>query len=415
MACVAFHPDGSRVITCGGDGVIWVWAVTEVGPVTQVGKLEPTTRSGSLNSIAPLSSVAYSHNGKLIASAGADGVTHVWDAQSFTEIRGFRAHTDWVTAVTFTPDDNAILSASVDKTVRSFELTRQNSSSSVTHTGPIQCIAVSRDGQFVATGSNDKTVKIWNLATGQLLTTLAGSTDRVNAVSFGAKNELVSAGDDQQLRWWSIETGRELRSVKTGGTIFNLAHNDGNWAVVWNRDREKFTSFERYSNDGKGLSEVYETGREISCAILSADASLGISGGEDGTVRIWNLQSKERVGGDWPVSTHKLVDLAITTDNKTMITIDAHGDVKVADVAKRAAGETIKAVKGTVAGLVVSPTNDKFATLAVEGEVKAWSLTGQELRTWKLNTSPATAVFTSDGKKLIVGNKDGSVFVLDVP
>ncbi len=415
VACVSFHPDGSRVISCGGDGVTRIWAVTEAGPVTLVGKLEPTVQSGGPNTIAPLSSVVYSHNGKLIATAGADGVTHVWDAQSLAEIRGFRAHTNWVTAVTFTPDDNAILSASVDKTVRSFELTRQNSSTAVTHTGPIQCVAVSRDGQLVATGSNDKSVKIWTLATGQLLTTLAGSTDTVNAVSFGAKNELVSAGDDQKLRWWSIETGRELRSVKAGGTIFNIAQKDGNWAVVWNRDREKFTSFEQFTNDGKALTAVNDSGREISCAILSADATLGIAGGDDGVARIWNLQTKDRVGGDWPISTHKLVDLAVTTDNKMLITIDSRGDVKVADIAKRAAGETIHAVKGTVAGLVVSPTNDKFATLAVEGDVKAWSLTGQELRTWKLNTSPATAVFTPDGKKLIVGNKDGSVFVLDLP
>ena len=64
--------------------------------------------------------------------------------------------------------------------------------------------------------------------------------------------------------------------------------------------------------------------------------------------RIWNLQTKDRVGGDWPVSTLKLVDLAVTTDNKMLIAIDARGDVKVADIAKRVRElDAAKGVSGT--------------------------------------------------------------------
>jgi WD40 repeat protein len=132
-------------------------------------------------------------------------------------------------------------------------------------------------------------------------------------------------------------------------------------------------------------------------------------------VRVWDLGQKDRVGGDWPLFKEAVGDLALTPDKKTLIAIDATGTVKVADVAKREVGKTFPAVDGTVAGLVVSPTGDRFATLSAEGEVKAWGLDGQELRSWKLPTAPGAAAFTPDGKKLVTGNADGTAYVLELP
>lgn len=415
VAGVAFHPDGTKIATAGGDGMIRVWAIPDAGPPTQVGKFEPPSRTGAPASMAPVTAVAYSADGRLLASAGADSVTRVWDAQTGTELRGFRGHTDWVTAAAFAPDGRAVISAGADKAVRVFELARQETAAASGHVLPIRCIAVSRDGKFAATGAEDRTVKVWDLSTGKEIATLTGAAEPVNAVGFVGPNEVIATGDDGRVRWWTVSPAKEVRTAPTGKAFNMTVAADGKAAVVWTRKGEKHTGFEVFGRDGAVLTVVNEKGRDITCATLSADGTLAVSGDAGGGLWVWDLTTKERVGANWPLFQKAVADLALTPDKKTLIAIDAAGTVKVADLAKRSAGEPIKAVAGEVAGVVASPTGDKFATLSAAGEVKVWDLGGKELRAWKLPTAPAAAAFAPDGKKLVTGNKDGTAYVLDLP
>jgi WD40 repeat protein len=234
-------------------------------------------------------------------------------------------------------------------------------------------------------------------------------------IGFAGPNELVSAGDDGRVRWWSISPAKELRSTPTG-KVFNMAvAADGKVAVVWTRRNEKHSGFEVFSPTGVSTTQVAEKGRDLTCAVLSTDGTLAVSGGEDGVARIWDLAAKDRLGADWPLFNGTLADLALTPDRKSLIAIDINGTVKIGDVAKRSTGEPIKAVTTGVQGLVAAPTGDRFATLSATGEVRVWDLAGKELRAWKLPTMAATAAFTPDGKRLVTGNRDGSAYVLELP
>jgi WD40 repeat protein len=153
----------------------------------------------------------------------------------------------------------------------------------------------------------------------------------------------------------------------------------------------------------------------LTCAAVSPDGTLAVSGGNDGIVRVWNLTTRKRVSEDWSLLPQTAADLGLTPDKKTLVAIDTDGTVKVADVGTRDVRATVNAVSGGVVALVVSPTGDKFATLAADGTVKAWSLTGAELRSWKLPVPPAAAAFGPDGKTLVTGNKDGTAYVLELP
>ncbi len=414
VAGVAFHPDGSRVATCGGDGVVRVWAVPEKGPPAPVVRFEPPTRGGSASASSPITAVAYSADGRLIAFAGADAVTRVWDAQSGQEVRGFRGHTDWVTSVAFLPDDKGVVSVGVDKAVRVFELARQEVAAPPGHTQPVRCVAVSRDGKFAATGSQDKTVRVWDLSTGKEVAVLAGAADTVNAVGFAGPNAVVAAGADQKLRWWTVNPPKETRTAPTGPAFFMAVAPDGSRvAVVSAREGDKQAVYEVFAGTAEP-AQLTDKGNEVRAGTISADGTVGVTGTESGVVRVWDLDKKDRLGGDWPLFTGAVADLALTPDKKTLVAIDAKGAVKVADVAKRETVQSLRAVSGTVAGVVVSPTGDRFATLSAEGEVRAWDLAGRELRSWKLPTPPGAAAFTPDGKKLITGNADGTAYVLDV-
>lgn len=416
VAGVAFHPDGGRIATCGGDGVVRTWNVPENGTPQQTGRLEPPLRTTTAGALSPITGLAYSADGKMLAFVGSDAVTRVWDGQSATELRGFRGHTDWATGVAFLPDGRGVISVGVDKAARLFELARQETVTPPGHTHSVRCVAVSRDGKFIATGSVDKSIRVWEAATGKEVATLIGSPEVINALAFAGPGQVVSGGDDGRVRWWSVNPAREIRSVPTS-RVFNVAASvDGTRiAAVWIRSGERHSGFELYGADGMANAPLTEKGRELSCATVSTDATMVATGGEDGVVRLWDLTTKDRIGADWPLFTNTVADLALTPDKKTLIAIDIKGTVLVADVAKRAAGEAIKAVTAGVAGITVSPTGDKFATLSSDGEVKVWDLTGKELRAWKLSSPPGVAAFTPDGKKLVTGNADGTAFVLDLP
>ncbi|MBX9582655.1 MAG: WD40 repeat domain-containing protein, partial [Gemmataceae bacterium] len=128
VAAVAYSPDGTRLATAGGDGVLRVWAVGDDGRPAPLAKFDGQPKPGTPAGMAPLAAVAFAPDGRLVASAGADGVVRVWDVPTRAEVRGLRGHPDWATAVAFAPDGRRLVASGADGTVRVWELAPQEGS-----------------------------------------------------------------------------------------------------------------------------------------------------------------------------------------------------------------------------------------------------------------------------------------------
>ena len=124
VSCVAYSPDGRRLASVGGDGVLRVWSVGETGAFTQLVKFEGQAKSNLPGSFTPLTGVAFAPDGRYVAAVGADAVVRIWDVETKSEVRGLRGHLDWVTSVAFSPNGRFVASVGVDKdrALRIFEL-----------------------------------------------------------------------------------------------------------------------------------------------------------------------------------------------------------------------------------------------------------------------------------------------------
>ena len=430
VACVGYSPDGTRLATVGGDGAVRVWTVTETGSLTALTKFDGQAKSGGAVGFLALTGLSFSPDGRYLATVGADAVVRVWDIQTKSEALGLRGHTDWVTAVAFSADGRYLASVGVDKAARVFELSQQERSAAGGHLLRVNAVAVSPDGKFAVTAATDQTMKVWDIATGREVATLIGNTDVPQAVGFLGNDAVVLGASIQgnetigQLHFWGKKPPRRNKTVSTGAVYAVAGLPDASKVAVWSTKPAvggtiKNNSFDVYDAAGELLGSLPDKGRNVTSAAFSPDLAWAVAGDDQGTVRIWDLAKKERVGADWPLFPDAVGDLAVTPDKKLLVAVDAKGTVKVADAAKREVLGSVAALKGQVRGLIVSPKGDTFVTFSADREVKVWSLADpkavKEVRSWELAVGVSGLAYTPDGKQLITANGDGTAFVLQLP
>jgi len=417
---VAFAPSGNSLATGGGDGIARVWNVPDSGTPVEVKKYETPIKTG-VGTLLPIVVVNYSADGKYLVSGGAETVVRIWDVASGAEVRGLRGATDWVTAAAFAPDGRSVIAVGVDQKGRVYELPLNETVSVPGHSKPAKCVAVSRDGKLIATGGEDMTIRLWNPTTGRELSTIVVPSDvkgnRIDAICFIDSETIVFAESEKKLRWYNIKTGKELRKQNSEPGFALAVPEDGSKvSSVWARDKGKEAGFETYPTSLMEKSTNLKIDKAINSAVLSPDGKWGIAGGADGVLRIWDLDKRETVKGDWPIHKVGIADVGVTPDRKMLVAIDLDGNVKVANAETREILASLTAVvEGGVNGLVVSPKSDSFCTLSALGVLKSYDMKGKELRSWKLPYAPNAAVYTADGKKIITANADGTGFILDLP
>jgi WD40 repeat protein/serine/threonine protein kinase len=279
---VAFSPNGKSVATTSKDETVKIWNVER-------GEHLRTFEGHS----SAVNSVAFAPDGVRIVTGSSDRTAKIWHVENGEELNILKGHTDPVNSVAFFSDGSRVMTGSSDKTAKIWNA--ENGWELLTlkgHAGEVHAVAFSPDGLQVITGSGDKTAKIWDAEGGWEVLTLEGHTGAVRSVAFSPDGKsVVTASSDKTVKIWDRESGQELKTLKGHpGKIYSVAFSPDGTRLVTASSDETTRIWDVAS--GQELKTLKSHSGEVYAAVFSPDSKRLATASSDKTAKIWNTLEK---------------------------------------------------------------------------------------------------------------------------
>jgi len=411
-----FSPDASRIVTAGQDGKAIVWErrgarSEERGAETRSSLLDPRSLYTQLTEFSghdgAIYSARFSPNGDLVATGGYDKLVMIWSPNEVQPI-----------------DIARRLEGQPDPKPTYLRLAG--------HDGPVRCVAFSPNGQLVVSGSEDNSLRVWDVASGEGVKTLRGHGSGVRSCAFSPDRKHILAGDDRRVCVWDLAGYQEVRVLHA--TVF-AGHEDAVLSARFSHDGKQIVTASRDRTaslwdaaSGEPLRRFQE-GHEflVSAAQFFPDGKHIATGAGDNSVRVWNATAGTQLAAFTP--TGRIGTLAVSPDGQSIATGSVGNNIQIWNAPSepgrprpRSTDQPTAKLKGhqaVVSALAFSPTGETLASGDDLGRVRLWKRGNDGAWTFDRelvgHSVGITAIrFTPDSKRLVTASGDHTCGQWDV-
>jgi WD40 repeat protein/transcriptional regulator with XRE-family HTH domain len=419
----AISPDGTWIVSASEEGTLRLWDV----------------HSGALRFIlerhaAPVTCCAITPGGNRIISASSDGTIKIWNAYTGSELLSFHGHDNAVTRCEVSPDGAWFVSASQDGTLKLWNISSINTLPPRRgyrvpvirvlqgHEGAVRGCAISPDGTWIASVSDDRTLRTWNAHTGSPLSVVEverGEDEGIEAIygcAIGPDGTWIAFTYDIGLQVWDIYAARE-RFTTYGhvGIVVGCAISpDGRWMLSASTDG----TLKGWRTDAdvdifilKGHADT------VNRCVISPNGDRIVSASDDCTLKVWQVPpfSEERLPNEEEYA-FGLVSCAFSHSGDWVVTVALNGELKRWDAHQGVQQDTLSLEVGSYAHCAVGPDDTWIVTGSDEKTLKTWGAsTGAELRTFIGHTDAINdCAIGPDGGWLVSASGDKLLKIWDV-
>ncbi|MCM1941513.1 WD40 repeat domain-containing protein [Streptomyces sp. G3] len=398
---IAWSPDGRLLATASRDGTARIYDARSGRPVLVL------PSDGAM-----VESVAWSPDSAQVVTAGRDQVVRIWDAVSGEPVRLLTGAGDIGRQVAWSPDGLYVAATFKDRVVRVWEpSTGRLVHELCGHGDDVWGVAWSPDGARLASASHDQTVIVWDRATGTADVTLTGHTDFVEGVAWSPDGRRIATGSgDHTARVWDAETG-ELRLLLRG-------HTDYVWNLAWSPDGRMLASASSDrtvrivdAEDAKVLALLRGHIDTVWGVAWSPTGAQVATGSSDGSGIVWDLRPRGAEttlvdGHDGPVN-----EAAWSGDDGRVVTASDDGTVRCWDAVTGAPVGAVTRLEDRVWSVACAPHGDRLALGTNDGLFRVLDGTGRTLFERRGEVVEGCA-WSTDGRRIATGGHDGAVRVL---
>lgn len=309
--CLAYSPDGQILASGSQDNTIKIWNLHG-----QDNRREQHSWHHRRDACATSGAIS-----------GATSATRIAPTHTLTGFSG------GVHSIAISPDGQMLASCSYNQTISIWNLHDGVLLGILEgHSERVLCVAFSPDGKFLASGSQDNTIKVWNPHNGHLMYTLKGHSGWINHVAFSPDGKiLVSGSQDKTIKVWNLQNRVMLRSLSKGHSDrINAVSISPDGKILASCSSDKTLKIWNWQT-GKAIKTLKENLEKIWFIAISPLGDIVASAGDNGSIEIWNYSTGELVS-----------------------TLEGHPDL--------------------VRAVAISPNGQNIASASFDGTVKIWGL-----------------------------------------
>ncbi len=423
---IAYSPEGRRIASASFDETIRVWD-TGTGDCLKVIKGHE----------GPVHCVTFTKDGKKIASSSRDNTIRIWEWETGRCLKILKGHTNWIESIALSPDDTQIVSGSDDNTIRIWNAIPADSVAASLgnwfkeagslfkssadcikvfqgHENKVNSVCFSPDGTKILSGSSDKTIRIWNVETGENIRTFLGHEDYINAVAFSpCGKKIASASQDKTICLWDLQGDiPALIPKEHHDTVTDVSFDKAHKILASSSQDKTIRLWELETGICSKILKGHE--ESVTSVVFSPEkANLLASGSMDKTLRLWDIE-KEQCIKTMNAHHEGISNIRFSPDGKFIATASYDKTIRYWNVSESKCIQVLEGHSDAVLLVFFSQDGKSLISLGEEKKIHVWNLSsGKVLHVLEGHSSLPYRIFFDSQNMVSVSEEEAKIWQIE--